>query len=185
VSKVKHSLIAGVVAGLLAGNAVGVVAQDATADPMAPALVTGEVRYASSCQAAAPVFEDGVQREHGYRCAPQSWSSDDARLGGATAADWNADVYEVDGVKYSVTNATWDIQGERGGGQCAHADGLEVGNGLHTITVQGSDRLTCIGNGDNTGLSAILIADWGVTPKTFEGLIFPGSVPPPPDAAAK
>jgi len=27
----------------------------------------------------------------------------------------------------------------------------------------------------------VLIADWGDAPKTFEGLIFPGEVPPAPE----
>ena len=46
-------------------------------------------------------------------------------------------------------------------------------------------RLTCVGNGDNDGLTAILIVDWSAGLTKFEGLIFPGEVTPLPELSAE
>lgn len=183
--KVKFSLITAITLGLMAGSSVGVGAQDAPADPMAPAVVSGEMWFASSCQTPAPEADGDLFREYGYRCDPQRWESDDARLGGQATVAWNADVHTIDGQTYSVTSSAWDIRGEDGGWRCGHADGLEEGRGLFTASLQGSDRLTCTGSGSNDGLSAILVADWSSEPKTFKGLIFPGVVPAMPDLTAE
>jgi hypothetical protein len=185
VRKVKISLIAGIAAGLLAGTVAGVAAETEVADPMAAGVVTGEIWFAPSCKTPLPEAEGEVFREYGYRCDPQRWTSDDPRLGGEATVAWNADVHTVDGRSYSVTASAWDIRGDAGGWACSHTNGLDEGRGLFTTSIQGSDRLTCSGSGANEGLGAILVADWSGNPKTFEGLIFPGGIPPAPDPTAE
>ncbi len=181
-SKLKISLVVGVVAGMLGGGAIGAGAQDDTTATPAATWVTGQVSYAPSCT--SPTMEDvgDVRQERGYHCAPQRWTSDDARLGGLTSLRWNADVYETENGVHSVVSATWDIRGESGGWQCVNPVGLAGGYGLFATDVQGTERIVCTGDGDNTGLSAVLTADWVGSPKTFEGLIITGEPAPPPES---
>jgi len=178
----KVSLVVSMVVGMLGGGAIGASAQGDDAATPAATWVTGQVSYAPSC--ASPTLENvgDVRQERGYSCAPQTWTSDDPRLGGRTALRWNADVYTTENGSHSVVSATWDIRGENGGWQCANPVGLAEGSGLFATDVQGTDRLVCTGDGENAGLSAVLTANWVGTPKTFEGLIIAGEPAPPPES---
>ena len=145
--------------------------------------VTGTVRFASSCVEPERTTQAGLTIERGYVCEPQTWESDDPRLGGTATASWNADVYWFPTERYSVINAFWDIRDETGGWTC-RSGGLDRGSGLFTDPVAGAGELTCAGYGDNEGLTAILVADWS-TSRSFEGLIFDREVPPEPDLPAE
>lgn len=181
--KVKLTSVTGIVVGMLSFSAVAAVAQDDAA-PTAT-WVTGEVQYASSC--ATPASEDvgDVRQERGYRCAPQTWTSDDPRFSGQTALEWNADVYQTEGGFHSIVSSVWDIDGETGGWLCANPVGLTENYGLFATDVQGTDRLVCTGDGDNEGLSAVLTADWTAFPRSFEGLIISRELTPAPEPAAE
>ena len=63
----------------------------------------------------------------------------------------------------------------------SESDTVSPANRLRQTSVFEGDRLSCVGYGDNDGLSAILTAEWSGTPKTVEGLIFPGDMPPMPE----
>lgn len=176
--KVKLTLPAGLVAGMVGSGGVAVAQDEAV--PTA-SWVTGTVTYAPSCATPSGETVDGVRQDRGYRCDPQTWRSDDPRLEGAATVAWNANVHELDGARISVTTMAWDVRGETGGWSCSYPVGLERGSGLFTSTIEGTDRILCEGNGANDGLSAVLIADWAASPKSFEGLIFAGGVPPAPE----
>jgi hypothetical protein len=182
---IKSGAIVVVALGLLAGSAVGVAAQHEVTDPTAPTWVTGTVGYAPSCVDPERTTEADVVRERGHICAPQQWTSDDPRLGGAATLIWNADVYRLESESYSIVNALYDIHDDAGGWSCRNANGLDLGSGLFTDPVQGTDRLTCLGYGGNEGLNAILVTDFRTEPRTFEGIIFPGEVPPLPELPAE
>ncbi len=141
--------------------------------------VTGTVVY-GTCASPLLTTEDGVTREQ-YRCEPQTWTSSDDRLGGSATIMWNADLYEVDGQTYSLSAQAWEVRDDSGGWLCRNPDGLNRGSGKYPTAVQGTEMLTCVGNGAHDGLTAVLVADW--TTKTIEGLIIPGEGPPLPDVS--
>lgn len=178
--QVKVTFAVGMVAGMVALSAIAAVAQDEAAEPATAAWVSGQVQYAPSC--ASPTVETvgDVRQERGYGCAPQTWSSDDPRLGGQASLSWNADVYQTSSGLRSITSATWDIEGETGGWSCANPRGLAEGSGLYATDVQGTERIVCAGDGDNEGLTAILTANWNAAPRSFEGLIIEGELAPAP-----
>ncbi len=154
-----------------------------------PAWVTGTVRFADSCSDVETDTRAYAARQSDLLCAPQTWASSDPRLGGPATSIYSESVYVGDEAAetYSVYSAAWNIRGESGGWRCANPHGLIAGEGIMTIAFQSHERLTCVGYGDNEGLSAVLKADWSTGSNftdraTFEGLIFPGEVPPVPDA---
>ena len=74
---------------------------------------------------------------------------------------WNADLYEVDGQTYSLSAQAWEVRDDSGGWLCRNPDdGLNRGSGKHPTAVQGTEMLTCVGNGAHDGLTAVLVADW-------------------------
>jgi hypothetical protein len=155
-------------------------AQEEPAPATAASWVTGTVQLAPSCVEPERTVTRGLTVERGYSCEPQTWESDDPRLGGSASLVWNADVYWFETERYSVINALYDIQGEAGGWTCRNSNGLDRGSGLFTDPVQGTEKLTCDGHGANEGLTAILVLDPAAS-HSFEGLIFNREVPPQPD----
>ena len=148
-------------------------------EPVPATWVTGSVVY-GTCASPNLTSQDGVTREQ-YRCEPQTWTSSDDRLGGSATIMWNADLYEVDGQTYSLSAQVWEVRDDSGGWLCRNPDGLNRGSGKHPTAVQGTEMLTCVGNGAHDGLTAVLVADW--TTKTIEGLIISGEGPPLPDVS--
>ena len=129
--KATTTLATAIAIGLLAGSTVGVAAQDAGADPMAAAWVTGSVTLASDC--ARPQIEnDGsgglLRRERGARCQGQTWDTDDERLAGEAVSTSEVDVYAVEGGSVSVRAGGYDIRTEAGGWSCRHTG---VAQGAH------------------------------------------------------
>jgi hypothetical protein len=148
-------------------------------EPVPATWVTGSVVY-GMCASPNLTSQDGVTREQ-YRCEPQTWTSSDDRLGGSATIMWNADLYEVDGQTYSLSAQVWEVRNDSGGWLCRNPDGLNRGSGKYPTAVQGTEMLTCVGNGANDGLTAVLVANW--TTKTIEGLIISGEGPPLPDVS--
>lgn len=170
--------------GLLAASAVGIAAQD-EADPMAPAWVTGAITWAASCDDATTATEGGVYQERGHRCEPRTVTSDDPRLSGTSAAIWNKDVHAIEGARGAIRSVTEDIRGDGRGWVCHAPAVLDESAGFYATSIQGSDLFTCIGDGDNEGLMALLIFTTTSGQEAFEGLIFPGDLPPVPEVAAE
>ena len=171
-------------AGLLAGSAAGVAAQDEPADPMAPAWVTGTIAWAASCDSATVTAEEGLIQERLHHCAPRAVTSDDPRLGGISSVTWNKDVHVFDGPRLGIRTSIEEIQGDAGGWLCRIV-ALDDSDGFFATSYQGSDLSTCTGTGANEGLSALLVLTTGSGQEAFEGLIFPGELPPIPEPAAE
>ena len=177
--------------GLLTGSAAGVAAQDEEAAEApsaesgmatAPAWVTATVLFTSNCDFGDTATEDGVTQERGMNCQGQTWTSDDPRLDGSANLAHNADSFDVDGQGYSLVTSAVEVITDEGGWQCTNADRVvSPADTLFQTSRLDGDRLSCMGYGDNDGLSAILVIDFTSAPKTVEGLIFPGEMPPMPE----
>ena len=154
----------------------------AEAEAVAPTWVTATVQFGSSCDFGDTSIEDGVTQERGMNCQGQTWTSDDPRVDGKALVAHNADSFEVDGQGYSLVTSVVEFYNDAGGWQCTNADRVVSPAGtLYQTSRFDGDRLSCVGNGDYEGLSAVLVADWAGVAKTIEGLIFPGEMPPMPE----
>jgi hypothetical protein len=147
----------------------------------APAWVTATVQF-GACDFGETAIEDGVTQERGMNCWGQTWTSDDPRLDGEGRVAHNADSFDVDGQGYSLVTSIVEVSNDAGGWQCTNADRLVTpASTLFSTSRFSGDRLSCVGYGGNEGYSAILTADWSGSPKTLEGLIFSGEMPPMPE----
>ena len=148
----------------------------------APAWVTATVLFSPNCDFGDTATEDGVTQERGMNCQGQTWTSDDPRLDGRANLAHNADSFDVDGQGYSLVTSAVEVITDGGGWQCTNADRVvSPADTLFQTSRLDGDRLSCVGYGDNDGLSAILVIDFISAPKTVEGLIFPGEMPPMPE----
>ena len=150
---------------------------------MTPAWVTGTVTLATWCSSPGEAVgtEGLVRRERGYRCEGQVWEASDVRLAGEAVSTWDADVYDVED-RYgpvSVRVGGYEVRNGSGGWSCRHS-GVAQGAGLQTKPESG-ETLVCVGDGGYDGLAAVLELDWtSRQPVTFQGVIFPGSLPSSP-----
>ena len=182
---IKSGLSAVLVIGLMAGSTAVTTAQEAATDPSAPAWVTGSLTAAgmSGCTTAKTPI-DGVEPERErHECTPQTWTTDDPRLTGTSTWTWTNDVYVLDEAIVSVSAGTLDLRNEAGGWLCDYADQLFDGMGRRAPTIN-ENTVTCVGNGDYDGLTAILALDWSKRPMLVYGFIFPGEAPPLPEPGA-
>ena len=185
---IRSSLSTILAIGLVAGSAGAVAAQDEASDPSAAAWVTGSVVFASGCENATVSTEDGVLRQRGLRCganSPQQWQSDDPRFAGTGIVAHSSDAYTTDDGTYQVISSAFEVRNDAGGWQCTNADGLLAGTSLFDASLQ-EFRMTCLGDGDYAGTTAILVVDFtdlDAPTKPFEGLVFPGDVPPLPETS--
>ena len=148
----------------------------------APAWVTATVSFTANCDFGDTAIEDGVTQERGMNCQGQQWMSDDPRLDGTANVAHNADSFDVDGQGYSLVTSVVEVSNDTGGWQCTNADRVvSPADTLFQTSRLDGDRLSRIDYGDNDGLSAIHVIDFTTAPKTVEGLIFPGEMPPMPD----
>lgn len=156
----------------------------AEAEAVAPAWVTANVQF-GDCDFGETTIEDGVTQERGMNCWGQRWTSDDPRLDGEGRVAHNADSFDVDGQGYSLVTSIVEVSNDEGGWQCTNADRVvSPADVLFQTSRLDGDRLSCVGYGDNQGLSAILTAKWVGFPMTVEGLIFSGEMPPMPEFAS-
>ena len=151
-----------------------------TADPMAPALVTGALALANSCTGSTTTFDNGVEHDRGARCAPQTWTTTDGRLSGSAVATWNQDVYGAAGTnRIIVSNGVYDIHNDGGSWRCV-ADASFLPYSDSATAGPEAERSVCVGAGGYTGLSAVVVLDWMKDPVSLTGAIFPGQIPPLP-----
>jgi hypothetical protein len=154
----------------------------AETEAVAPTWATATVQYGSNCDFGDTNIEDGVTQERGMNCQGQTWTSDDPRLDGKALVAANADSFDVDGQGYSLVTSVVEFSNDAGGWQCTNADRVvSPADTLFQTSRFDGDRLSCIGDGDYEGLSAILVADHRSSPMTVEGLVFPGEMPPMPE----
>lgn len=166
--------------GLAAGAAVGVAAQAEPEDPMAPAWVTGSIAWATSCQSPETTSDEDKTSERGHRCEGRTVTSDDPRLSGTSVIVWNKDIHVVDGPLRGIRSVVEDIRGDGRGWMCHAAAVLDGGADFFASSIQGSELTTCVGDGANEGLTALLVVTSTNQADGFEGLIFPGELPPLP-----
>lgn len=180
----KSMAISIVVIGLLAGSTVGAAAQDEEA-ALAPAWVSGTVVFGTPCADPATSMEDGVLQQRGFWCGgriAQSWLADDPRFTGDGRVAHDSDTYVTDEGRYQVVSSAFDVRNEDGGWLCANADAVDTGSSIFDASLQ-EFRMTCTGDGDYAGWTAILTVDFRnfeAPTKPFEGLVFPGEPVPIP-----
>ena len=153
-----------------------------SADPMAPALVTGTLVLAYSCTGPTTTIANGVQHDRGARCEPQTWTTSDARLSGTAVSTWNQDVYGAFGKdRFIISNGVYDIHNDGGSWRCV-ADASFNPNSDSATSGPEAERTVCVGAGGYTGLSAVVVLDWVKDPVSLTGAIFPGQIHRCPDA---
>jgi hypothetical protein len=166
------------------GGSVPGAATDTDAVPAT--WVTGDVVSSPTCSGPTREDDAGVRRERDYLCEPQRWTSSDPRLTGEVVAHWNADVYEPDGdapgSSITVATVSYHLRNEAGGWAC-RTNMLSQVSGFGAEH-QAAETAMCVGDGENDGLSAILVVDFATRPATFVGLVFPGDAPPLPEPTA-
>ena len=147
---------------------------------MAPAWVTGTIVLGScSNPTNESVGTDPVQRERGWRCEGQTWDASDDRLDGEGVSTWDADVYDLEEGPVSVRVGGYEIRNGSGGWSCRHS-GVAQGAGLQ-VKPESGETLVCVGDGGFDDLAAVFELDWSSRrPVTFQGVIFPGSLPSAP-----
>lgn len=157
-------------------------------DALAATSVTGTIAWASSCASPTVTSVEGKMQERGAGCIDRMVTSDDTRLAGTSEISWNKDIHVTDdGRRRAIRSMSENIRASGGGWVCRTPAVLDEGTGHFHTPAQGTDLYTCIGDGANAGLMSILIVDTradGSRSDPFEGLIFPGELPPAPEIAA-
>ena len=170
--KARTTLTTVIAIGLLAGSAVGVVAQDA--ERAAPLAITGESRDGPCVGAMPSEVIDGVRHSRSGLCS-QTVSFSDARLEGeATYQYANAEYLDENGLTI-VTLGTEALSIVNDDGAWRQPPALFV------FDLGGTDLKILYGEGDYEGLVAVLTAD---DSGTFEGFIIDGDFPPPTETAS-
>jgi hypothetical protein len=154
---------------------------DSSAGPSTGAAwVTGTIALAPSCRDPQTTVEKGVGTHYrGYRCEPQTWTTDDPRLTGSAAVSWDTDAYPALGGRAMVNDATTEIWNDAGAWSCSSLPYFTRGIDVFTVQVNPVSS-ACIGSGAYQGLAAIVGVDSSATPPSIEALIMPaGSMPTP------
>ena len=160
---------------------------EADTEPTA-AWITGSVVFGTSCEGPTSANEEDVLRQRDFRCgtnSPPQWQSDDPRFTGTGIVAHNSDAYTTDDGRYQVISSVFEVRNDAGGWQCTNADALFAGTSLFDASLQ-EFRMTCVGDGDYAGSTAILVHDFtdlDAPTHPFEGLVFPGEVPPFPETS--
>lgn len=151
-----------------------------TVPPPAATWVTGHVTPAPSCTFAEVVIGDGVVRDWGTECAPQSWTASDPRLSGSVSRRWNRDGYQTEDGMYAFVTGAADLQNDGGSWACSTVSLENWGD--EALTEGSADvTFTCVGAGGYAGLTAMLVlTDVGGNAEDFVGLVAAGDLPPVP-----
>ena len=163
---------------LLAGSAVGVVAQTeeaTTPDPMAPSYFTGTVTQNGAELAEGTWSEvEGGFEGRGFSYGPRVLESTDPRFSGELYSTWNTNAFELADQTFGVQSAVFEIIAE---------DGAWVGPTTDIFVVDLIDMDTAIlaGQGIYEGLTANVHFTWSADPPTVRGVIIPGEMPPQPE----
>ena len=161
--------------GLLASSAVGVAAQDETADveSMRPALVTGFLSWPEDSQVEGyeETMQDGIRREHWVDTSNTAEMSD-PRLSGALTIDATGERFDDLG-----TDLGWaTVRIENDGG-------FWEGTSVNTSDLDAETREVAyyelVGGGAYEGLSAVVFQTEAPDDAwLWSGIIFPGDLPP-------
>jgi hypothetical protein len=160
---------------------------EADTEPTA-AWITGSVVFGTSCEGPTSANVEDVLQQRDFRCgtiSPPQWQSDDPRFTGTGIVAHNSDAYTTDDGRYQVISSVFEVRNDAGGWQCTNADALLAGTSLFDASLQ-EFRMTCVGDGGYAGSTAILVHDFtdlDAPTHPFEGLVFPGEVPPFPETS--
>jgi hypothetical protein len=173
------SLAGAVILVSLAGLEGAVLAADEEADLMAPATVTGSVKYTGGRRSGEIFPVDETVRQSGMR-SNHAWESSDPRLTGREAYTKTVDYYPlgfyVDATSRVLENDTGRWVGTGVGMESVFVDTDSPLLSTATVILHGEDAYE--------GLTAYLLMDEGTSGSaTFTGVIFPGEMPPFPEAA--
>ena len=168
--------IAAVALVLMLGMAVSVTArEDALADPMAPAFVTGSIS-AGTVTAVTPGYVEGVEETRGAGAIGLAVVSSDPRLAGTFDSLGNWDGYCTSACPgkgiFQVRSAVIEIRGQTGSWR-----GPTTALASEEIDI---DTMLLTGEGAYEGLNAYLVVDWSGEPAVFQGAIFPSAMLPTP-----
>lgn len=166
--KHRPTFIAAIVIGLLAGSAVAAAAQD---DTMAPAYITGTVADGGGGSAGASTSADGFIRIDGYESSSR-WEASDPRLSGTASYTGNWQRYGAAGFQIEAGTRVLENDGGRwvGTTTALASDDLNT----DTVVLHGEDAYE--------GLTAYVLMDWTANPTSFTAAVFPGEMPPFPEA---
>jgi hypothetical protein len=178
----KTGLISVLVAGLLAGSAVGVAAQD---DEEAAGVTSFTGSFSSDAEwpdvATETELPNGFTETTGH-VRLNSWVSSDPRLSGdvATVVNWVLDpdgfgAMETGGqpnmLNTSITELTNDGGSWLGEGVSMSSTDLDVA----------TDNIILVGRDGYDGLTAYVLIDGREWPPTYSGVIFPSAMPDVPE----
>jgi hypothetical protein len=153
----------------------------AETEAVSPTWVTGSMQHVEDSCSETGFSNDGGFSRHSYECT-FAWTSSDPRLTGDVSKRWNEDTYETDDGPISVGTDASFLRNEGGDWACSTGY-LVKGSSPYEEDLSGSRTQTCVGSGDYEGLSAVLVSKpaEGFSDE-FVGLIFPGELPPLPEA---
>ena len=178
----RMSLAGALTVALLGGLGGAVLGQDEEADRMAPATVTGSVVYIGGHQVGERSSGDGVVRESGM-ISNHQWEASDPRLSGTEAYTKTVDYYPL-GLGFYV-DATSRVLENDGGRWVGTGVGMEEVFISTDTPLFSTAPVILHGEDAYEGLTAYLLLDEGTEgTATFAGVIFPGEMPPFPEATA-
>jgi hypothetical protein len=148
---------------------------------VAPTWVSGSMQHVEDSCSETDSSNDGGVTRHSYECT-FAWTSSDPRLTGDVSRPWNEDTYQTDAGPISVGMDASFLRNEGGDWACSFAYLVE-GSSPYQEDLSGSRTHTCVGSGGYEGLTAVLVSKpaEGFSDE-FVGLIFPGDLPPLPEA---
>ena len=145
---------------LMAGSAIGVIAQDGPADPVA---------FSGHIPSGSATYQEGAGSAWVFRSAEMS----DPRLQGVVTHSHNVE----SAGDFRIFSSVWRIENEDGAWE-----GPE-----HTVILPGEGRtmssVVLIGEGDYEGLTALAEFTFVGYSKDVRGVIIDGGLPPIPPAA--
>ncbi len=172
-----------VVIGVLASPNAGTVAQSASPDPLAPAVVTGTLDISGLIeQPGTRTTTAGslVTQLRGSGVTGITIDSSDDRLSGDLSIVFNEDEHkdQVDSVWFAAQHGVYQIR-NGDGSWSGSMTGLSAGYDEQSIgPAVNMDSVMLQGEGAYEGLTAYLLVDWKDLPKSFHGVILPGEWPP-------
>ena len=181
----KPTFISILAIGLLAGSAVGVVAQEeeaAAEEQTGSSYFTGELNTDNGDATTEPEENvvDGVLQGRGVVIEGEAIETSDPRITGSLARALNANIHpigEFEDVLHETT--AWRIENDEGAWS---GQGSALIHGGANIDTTDFDTVVLAGEGAYDGLTAYILADWSEDPPAVEGAIFVGTAPPVPDA---
>jgi hypothetical protein len=176
--RIRTLIVAAISTGLIALSTIGVSAQDAEVDPMAPSVVTGHFFGGCPDFGATVTASDGVTETNPtFSC--QRWETNDDRLNGANVNVGNWERYPGDGFQiaagqFNTTNDGGSWTGVWNGIAIDAADGIEQ---------MEIDTIILTGHGAYEGLTGYILQEWSKEPVEVRGVIFPRDMPEVPETS--